>query len=223
MLATLGFLITATLLALFASMFDGIVKKMSKSLRLFGLAYFLIAIAFLMWGILSVSNANSLLPHSVLVGDALLFLASICSALVFTPKKWKILVGISSIIAAAVLLFVRAKYYFPVPYLRDGILFFNTQGHVVVLLSIILVVAWFPSCLKVARIITSKANLGHYYSLYVLAYALPVITAVLFVEARRKTIIIESFVCFGVSIILLLLSNIIILNNNSSKAQNAAK
>jgi hypothetical protein len=215
MLATLGFIITAILLILFAYTFDSLVKKDDKELRLFGLAYLLVAVAFLMWGLLSFSNASSTLPHSVLVGDALLFAASTCSALVFTPRKWRGLIAVGAVVVTIILLCVRAKYYYPVPSLHDGVLFFNTQRQVAVLLSTIVVVAWLPACMKVARIVTTKHGLQRYYSLYVSAYALTIITAALFIQARRRSVVIESFIGFAVSILLLLLSNVLAMNSHS--------
>src|SRR5665213_2587514 len=106
MLATLGFLTAAILLLLFAYTFDGLVKKDNKELRLFGLAYSLVAVAFLMWGLLSLSNTNIAFPHSVLIGDALLFVASICSVLISTPKKWRSIVVVSGTVIAIILLYV---------------------------------------------------------------------------------------------------------------------
>lgn len=220
MLATLGFIITAILLVLFAYTFDGLVKKSSKELRFFGLAYLLVAIAFLMWGLLSLSNSNATLPHSVLVGDGLLFAASTCSALVFTPKKWRSLLMVGAVFVTAVLLYVRAKYYYPTPNLKDGILFFNTQRYVAILLSAVVVVVWLPACMKVARVVTTKHGLQRSYSLYVSAYALTIITAVLFIQAKRRTVVIESFIGFAVSILLLLLSNLLAMNSRSVKVKN---
>lgn len=219
MLATLGFLITAILLILFALTFDNLVKKDNKELRTFGLGYAFVAVAFLVWGLLSLTSAtNTTLARSVIVGDALLFLASICVAVVLIPKKWKTAFYILGGILTVLLLVVRAKQYYPTPRLVDGILFFNTQRPVAILLSAIVVFAWLPACMKVARLVTAKSGLLQYYSFYVAAYAITIISASLFIQARRRTIVIESFVAFGVSILLLLISNLLVDNTKKVKA-----
>ena len=225
MLATLGFLITAILLIVFALTFDSLVKKDNKELRAFGFGYAFVAVAFLMWGLLSLTRAtDATFAKSVLVGDTFLFLASICVASVLVSKQWKTAFYISGTAITALLLIVRAKQYYPVPSLQDGILFFNTQRPVAILLSAIVVFAWLPACMKVARLLTAKSGLLQYYSLYVAAYAITIISAALFIQARRRTIIIQSFVAFGVSTLLLLVSNLLVKNSKKVKAEhNAAR
>lgn len=225
MLATLGFLITALLLILFALTFDRLVKKDNTELRVFGFGYAFVAVAFLMWGLLSVAGAaDGTFAKSVLVGDALLFLASICVASVLCTKRWRAIFYIVGAVLTAVFILVRAKQYYPVPSLQDGILFFNTQRPVAILLSAIVVFAWLPACMKVARLLTAKSGLLQYYSLYVAVYAITIISTALFIQAKRRTIVIESFVAFGVSILLLLVSNLLAENSKKVKAvQSAAR
>lgn len=224
MLATIGFLTAAVLLLLFAYTFYRLIKDSDKDLRAFGLAYFLIAAAFLMWGSLSLVNSTGALARSVLIGDALLLAASIFAASIFIPSKWKnpALAVLAAI--AVILLYARSKYYYPVPSLKQGILFFNTQRPIAVLLSAIVVIAWLPACMKAARIVTGRSGLQRYYSLFVSTYALTVIAAVLFIQARRRTVVIYAFIAFAVSILLLLVSNVLAQNNtNDAKANHAAE
>lgn len=223
MLATLGFLITGILLVLFVYTFDELVKKDDKELRLFGLAYLLVAAAFLIWGLLSLIKADAALPRSVLVGDTLLFAASLCAVLLLTPKKWRGVAVIAGAILAAALLCARAKYYYPRPSLRDGVLFFNTQHQVAVLLSAMVVFAWLPACMRAAREVSIRYGLQRYYTLYVSAYALTIIAAALFIQARRRTVVIESFLVFAITILLLLISNVLAINNRAVKVENGTQ
>lgn len=220
MLATAGFLITALLLVSFAYSFNNLIKDSNKELQPFALAYLLIAAAFLMWGLISLNTATTSLAHTVLIGDAMLLSASICAASIYI-SRWKKAFLAASGIVAVVLLYARDKHYYPKPSLHQGILYFNTQRPVAILLSVLLIVAWLPACMKVARIVTDKAGLQRYYSLYASTYALAVISAALFIEARRREIIIASFVAFAACIVLLLVSNV--LAQSDKRTKHAAK
>lgn len=225
MLATIGFLTAAVLLCLFAYTFYRLVKGSDTGLGAFGLAYSLIAAAFLMWGLLSLANSTGELARSVLVGDGLLLAASILSASVFMPPRWKKPALAVLTVAAIVLLYARSKYYYPVPSLKQSVLFFNTQRPVAVLLSAIVVIAWLPACMKAARIVTGRAGLQRYYPLFVSTYFLTIISAVLFIEARRRTIVIDAFIAFTASILLLLVSNVLAQSgtNNTKAGRHAAR
>lgn len=222
MLATIGFLTIAVLLILFAYTFnDLVVKDGEKELRPFALAYLLVALAFLMWGIVSMDSGTTLLSRTVGIGDALLLAASLCVASAYITRRKGMILGIAAV-AAAALLYVRINRYYPHPSLDNGVLFFNTQRPVAVILSAIIVIAWLPACMKVARIITAKAGLQRYYQLYVSTYALAIISAALFIEATRRSVIIASFTLFGVSVLLMLISNLLALNT-VRKVRHAAK
>lgn len=211
MLATIGFLAAALLLVLFSATFYSLVKTKHKSLRPFAWAYLLVAVACLMWAVLSLMAANYMtLGRSVLIGDDLLMVASVCAAWVVIPPKWQNYVIPAALVLAVVLVYVRGTYYYPTPSLQGGVLFFNTQHPVAVALSAMLLVAWLPASMKVARTLTNTAVLKRYYSLYVSLYAMTVISAALFIQAHRRRIIILSFVAFAACILLLLLSNVAI-------------
>jgi len=140
--------------------------------------------------------------------------------MVFTPKKWKVAVAVIVGVAFTVLVFLRAQYLYPIPSLSDGILFFKTQHNVSILLSSVVVIAWLPACMKVARVITTRADLSRFYPVFMSTYAVTVISAALFLQAQRRMVVITSFVIFAVTILLLLLSNLIVRNGiNESKAR----
>lgn len=223
MLASLGFLTAALLLLLFAYTFDNLIKKGDEDLKPFALAYTLVALAFLIWGLLVLTNAQAALPRSVLIGDGVLLTASICAAYTFMPAKRKNPFAIAAVIAAAALLYLRARYYYPAPVLKDGVLFFNTQRPVEILLSATVILAWLPACMKAAGMITGKGVLRRYYTLYVSTYAITIISAALFIQAKRRAVVIESFVGFSVSILLLLVSNLVAKNAKAVKVAHAAK
>lgn len=222
MLATIGFLTTALLLILFAYTFnDLVVKDGEKELRPFALAYLLVALAFVMWGIVSLDSETTLLPRTVGVGDALLLTASLCAASAYITRRKGVILGFGAALGAA-LLYVRINHYYPHPSLDNGVLFFNTQRPIAVILSAIIVIAWLPACMKAARIITAKAGLQRYYQLYVCTYALAIISAALFIEARRRNVVIASFTLFGASALLMLISNLLALST-VKKVRHAAK
>lgn len=210
MLATIGFLTAALLLILFAGTFYALVKTKHKTLRPFAWAYLLVALACLMWAVLSLLSANDMtLGRSVLIGDDLLMVASVCAAWVVIPPKWQNYVIPAALILAVVLVYIRGTYYYPQPSLQSGVLFFNTQHPVAVALSAVLLAAWLPASMKVARTLTNTVALRRFYALYVSLYALTVISAALFIQAHRRRIIILSFAAFAACILLLLLSNLV--------------
>lgn len=223
MLATIAFFTAAILLLLFAYTFNNLViKDGHKELRPFALAYLLVALAFLMWGIVSLNSETTLLPRTVIAGDTLLLAASLCAMSTYLTRYKGAVLGISVLVAAA-LMYIRIKRYYPHPFFDDGVLFFNVQRPIAVILSAIVVIAWLPACMKAARIITAKAGLQHYYQFYVSTYALAIISAVLFIEARRRNIVIASFTLFDVSVLLMLISNLLAQNTIIKKVRHATK
>lgn len=222
MLASFGFLLTAIVLFLFAFTFDKVVKKDDRNLRSFGFAYLLIGVAFLMWGFLGLANAQSSLAHSVLIGDVLIFAATTAALLILVPKKWQHIMVLSAATCTLIIMFIRIKYFYPDPFILNGILYFNIQHPIAILISVV-VLGWLPACMKAARIITDRKNLPHYYPFYLSAYIITIITAALFIQAQRRLVIIESFIAFGLSVLVLLLSNLTALSIKSVKVKHAGK
>ncbi len=222
MLGSLGFLLTALILFLFAYTFDRLVKKDDPTLRPFGFAYLLIGLAFLMWGFLSLANAQSSLAHSVLIGDVLIFAATTASLLILVPKHWQRIMVLAAAAVTLMVMYIRIKYYYPDPFFLNGILYFNIQHPIAILISVA-VVGWLPACMKAAQTVTTRKNLQRFYPIYLSAYALTIVTAALFIQAQRRVIIIESFIAFAASVVLLLLSHLLALNVKSVKVKHAGR
>ncbi|HEX3082135.1 MAG TPA: hypothetical protein VHQ86_02690, partial [Candidatus Saccharimonadia bacterium] len=90
MLATIGFIAAAVLLLIFGGMFIWLVRDSEEPMYNFGLAYIVVAIAFLMWGVLSLINGIGLLIASIVLGDGLLISASMAAVSIVIPHGLKI-------------------------------------------------------------------------------------------------------------------------------------
>lgn len=212
MLAILGFLTVASVLAVFAYSFNRLVGRIDPDLRLFGAAFGLVGAAFLFWGLVSLSGVESALPASVLLGEGLLVAATICMVNLHVPARHRSLTTIILAAGGLMLLALRITHYHPVPYMADGLLHFNIQHPVAIALSLLVIFGWLPACLRVARTVTYIHGLDRYRALYALLYVATAVSALLFIEAQRPSIIIASFSAFGAAILLLLLSNLLIHN-----------
>lgn len=210
MLATFGFLASGVILLLFGNFFRSTNKSKSAWATYFGAAYMLVGVAVLLWGVVCLLSATDYLVKSVIVGDALFLLASVLCLLVLSPVRLRNQVAWLGLLVSAGLLILRVRNYYPNPVIQDGVLFFNTQQPVAILLSIIIITIWLPTNIKVARLVTNKAHMVRYRSLYIAIYSMPVISAALFVQAHRRTVIIQAYSIFTLSALLMLASNFLL-------------
>jgi hypothetical protein len=210
MLAELGFLVTGVCFAAFAVTFwTFVLNKTKLELHQFSYAYFSLALALLTWGIAVSIGGDTLLKNSVLVGDLFLM----CGTLFMLD----ILLSVRNqlwLLAAAVLslwlLHIRAVSYPPHPEMHSGILLFNTQKPVAIVLSAIFLLVWLPANLKVAKLVTHKIKQDSISNLYSYIYIAATVSALIFIASRRTITVAISFAALGICFLMLLSSNLLV-------------
>jgi hypothetical protein len=210
MLAAFGFTITGVCFGVFAYTFSRLViDKTHLKLSHFSYAYYSLAFALLTWGFAAAFGGDDLLNKSVLVGDGFLLLGTLFMLDVWLDKKNRAWLWLAVLIAG-VLLYLRATHYSPTPFMRDGILIFNTQTAAALVLAGIFAIIWLPVNLKVAKLITHKAGLDNISSMYSAVYIAATIAALIFLAARRTITVLLSFAAIGICFVMLIRSNMLI-------------
>lgn len=212
-LATIGFTVTGIFFGIYAYTFYLLViKKLRSSLESFSYAYFSLSLAFLIWGGATFMGDQNILNISVIIGNALLLLGTI-----FLLNLWfennKSLRGITIIgcvILSLVFLWWRISYFYPQPTLLNGILLFNTQLPVAILLGLIFLLIWLPTSIKVGKIISRTLRIDSLSFIYSSIYVMATIAALIFIAARTIPMIVISFVGISLCFVMLLTSNIFI-------------
>lgn len=210
MLATLGFTITGLCFGIFAYTFDSlVVHKASLKLNTFSYGYYSLALAFLIWGVASAIGGNDLLKNAVIVGDGLLLIGTLFMLDVWLGKERRAWLGLAAAIAIA-LLYIRVNHYSPSPYMRGGILIFNTQAIVAIALGLIIALVWLPVNVRVAKLVTQKVGQSDIAFIYSAIYTTATIAALIFLVARRTIVVVLSFIAIGVCFAMLIKSNILV-------------
>lgn len=210
MLATLGFTITGLCFGIFAFTFNNLVVHKAKlKLSQFSYGYYSLALAFIIWGIASAIGGSTLLKHSVLVGDGLLLLGTLFMLDVWLGKKHRAWLGLAAVVSVA-LLYIRISHFTPSPYMRSGILIFNTQTAVAVVLGLIIALIWLPVNLRVAKLVTQKIGQGEIAFIYSAMYTAATVAALIFLVARRTIVVVLSFIAIGVCFAMLITSNMLV-------------
>ena len=209
-LATLGFTIAGILFLIYAFSFrKAATESLKEKLSVYSFAYVFLGIAFLFWGI--VTFIPSQLQNSVIIGDSLLLLGSVCLlSFIFAARqsaRWvAIVVGL---LASALFVWWRITYFFPAAVLQNGILIFNTQMPVAILLGLIFLAIWLPANLRAARLIGRELNDPAMTSIYLWIYIFSTIMAILFISVKTPTFVVVAFVMLGLCFVLLLYSNLV--------------
>lgn len=212
-LATIGFTITGIFFVIYAYTFYSLAgKKIQTILKSFSYAYFALAIAFLSWGVAAFIGEQNLLNLSVIGGNVLFLLSTIFLLDLYLSdnKNFRTagLIGVS--LLAIVFLWWRISYFPPRPILSDGILIFNTDFPVAVILSLIILLIWLPINIKVAKLVSQKIKAEGISFIYSSIYVMTTIAALLFISARTVPIIILSFTAITICFAMLIFSNIVI-------------
>jgi hypothetical protein len=211
MLATWGFISTGIFFAIFALTFRGIVLKYTPlRLNSFTYAYAALAAAFVLWGVAAAINDPGFLATSVLIGNGLILLGTICMIdLVLPPSRRT--AGLALAGATAVALFAaRAYAYVPEPVMRDGILIFQTQAPVAAVLGLLFLCVWLPVNIRVARQVTHAIKQDTISQIYSYMYMTATVAALVFLGSRRPTAVVLSFVAITICFALLIGSNILV-------------
>ena len=185
MLATLGFIITGVCFAAFAYTFKTkVIDKTKLPLHQFSYAYYCLALALITWGIAAAIGGETLLMNSVIIGNAFLLLGTLFMLEIWLGKEklnWLLVFGL----IGAVLMVLRFEYYPPAPYMQDGILIFNTQTAVALVLGAIFLLIWLPVNLRVAKLVTHAIRQDSIASIYSYIYIAATLSALIFIASRR--------------------------------------
>jgi len=211
-LATVGFFSAGLFFAVYAYTFHALtLKKIPGVLRNFAYAYFSLAAAFMLWGIACFIGTQSFLNLSLLIGNGLLLLSTFfLLSFYFADHKAKNVVRIGCVVLAALFLWWRMTYFPPEPMLVNGILIFNTQQPVAIVLSLIILLVWLPTNIKVARLVTEKIKSEGISFTYSSIYVIATLAALLFIAVKTIPMIIASFSAIVICFIILIASNVVI-------------
>jgi hypothetical protein len=212
MLASLGFISAAVLFGIFSWTFKSIViKKTGLKLDQFAYAFGFVGAAFLVWGLACAFGSVTAIQKSVIVGDELLLAATVLLIdLAFRSNRYRSAIVVGSSIGALGLIWLRTMHYFPQASLSGGILYFNTQRPVELLLSALIVLVWLPICLVVAGQVASRVTIDKISTLFATAYVAVLFIALIFIEAKRRSVIIATFLGLLICFALLLSTNFIV-------------
>jgi hypothetical protein len=209
MLAAIGFTLTGICFAVFAYTFYAfVVKKTKLKFHGFAVAYKLLALAFIVWGLASATADPNFLASSVIIGNGLIVLGTVAMLSVLPDKirLWAVGVGGFTLVA---LLFVRIMYYLPEPYMRDGILVFNTPAPVAAVLGAVFLLIWLPVNVYVSRQVAHAIHQDAMAPIYSWIYGAATLASLVFLSARRTVTIILSFTAIGVCFAMLVASNVL--------------
>ena len=210
-LAFFGFAIAGLVFAFYALVFFRLAgRQLPVFLRAYAFAYVGLALAFLVWSVAALTPEY--LPGAVLAGNALLLAAS-CSLLIvlFAGKPALQRISFFGGLALSLLfLWFRVQYYAPVPFMADGILIFNTQKPIAMILAAVFILIWLPANLVAARHVTARMATPGMSSVYSFVYAVTTVAAILFITFKTPRMVVASFATLLICFVLLLYSNFII-------------
>lgn len=210
-LAFIGFAVVGVVFAIYASTFYSLAgKRLPVFLRSYSFAYFSLALAFLIWAFASLNN--EFLKNSVIIGDSLLLLGSIflLNVLFNQNKNIKIFSIAVGIVLSLIFVWLRINYYQPMPFIENGILVFNTQTMIAVVLNLIFILIWLPANLVAAKKVTANISIEGMTYAYSFIYGVSTIAAILFITFKTIPMVIISFVTLGICFVMLLYSNYVI-------------
>lgn len=211
MLAFLGFGITSLLFIAHAYTFQRYSSPKSKvNLDSFAYAYCALGLAFLFWAVASLLGSPTALKEAVIMGNGLILLGTIFMINIWLKDSNRLAVLSIASLTACALLWYRISNLTPAPYLSEGILFFNSQNSVQIVLAAIFAGIWLPTNIKVARLVTSGLHDELLTKMYTQIYMAATFSAVIFLAAQRVITLVISFSAIGVCLALLIRSNILI-------------
>lgn len=211
MLAAAGFSVVGIFFGIFAYTFDSMVARRSHAkLGQFAYAYYSLALAFFVWGAASAVASHDVLQWSVIAGDGLLLLATFFLLDIVIGANYRRLWIAPAVLVSVALIYLRIKFYFPAPYMTEGVLVFNTQPLVATVLSLVFVLTWLPVNAWVARVVTHKSGLDSLMFSYLVIYSAATVGVVFFLFAHRPIIVVLSFLAIAVCFVMLIASNLLV-------------
>jgi len=212
-LATIGFTITGIFFGIYAYTFYSFAgKKVQSVLKSFSYAYYSLALAFLSWGIAAFIGDQNLLNLSVISGNILLLLSTIflLNIHLHQNENYRTVGLVGAFLLALLFLWWRVSYFPPQPILSNGILIFNTELPVAIVLGLIILLIWLPTNIKVGRLISQRVKVNGISFIYSSIYVMATFAALLFISARTIPVIILSFTGIAICFAMLIASNVVI-------------
>lgn len=212
MLAVVGFVVTGILFAVFALTVKQLTFKGRESeFNHYSIAYWLLAIAFLGYGLASTTGTGSVLNIAVIFGNIILLAATLFILNILlrgekTRKTWLIVAAVLSV----AMVVLRVTKYYPTPVIDESMLFFNSPRFVSFALSSIFLLIWLPVNLRISRLVLAGAKIRQLDNIYPLAYAAATISAVIFLLSKKPHALILSFTAISLSFVMLITANIFI-------------
>ena len=211
MLAEVGFLVAAACFGIFAYTFDIYVIRPTKIHRHdFSYAYYCLALALLTWGIAVAAGGADVLKTAVLIGDLFIFLGTVFMLHVLSSGSKKLLWLAGAIFL--LLLYIRANHYVPAPYIKNGILVFNSQRPVTIALGLIFAFIWLPANLKVAKAVSYKLKGTNLSNLFTAIYFFSALAAIVFVASKNTKTLAVAFTILCLCFIMLIASNVLVMS-----------
>jgi hypothetical protein len=207
MLATVGFGVSSVLFFIFAMSVELLsTKKSQKILRIYAQAYMFVSYAFIFWALASAVNSSRLLAFSVVVGDILLAAATflMLNVLLANNANKKSILYVSALVLAS-LLIVRVVYFYPEPYMTNGVLFFNSQRFVSFTIAFTFLFIWFPVNLQISDLLTYRAQ--QLKTAYTYLFTAATLSAVIFLLAKAPLTVVMSFTAISISFLMLIISS----------------
>jgi hypothetical protein len=207
MLATIGFGVSSILFFIFAMSVELLsTKKSQKILRIYAQAYMFVSYAFIFWALASAVNSSRLLAFSVVVGDILLAAATflMLNILLANKANKKSILYVSALVLAS-LLIVRVVYFYPEPYMTNGVLFFNSQRFVSFTIAFTFLFIWFPVNLQISDLLTYRAQ--QLKTAYTYLFTAATLSAVIFLLAKAPLTVVMSFTAISISFLMLIISS----------------
>lgn len=194
MLGIIGFTAAALVFGLYAYSLRAVQTKDSKlRMRSFRWAYYLLALACWVWALGIASGLDGVLVASVIFGNVAILAATIALVDAVTNAKYRI--KAVTALAAAAVLFVGARLLFlmPEPFIINGILVFNSQPVVSVVLGVLFIGVWLPVNLYVSKRITANQGVLPLQSISAIAFITATLGVIVFLAAHRPATLVLSF------------------------------
>lgn len=208
MIGLIGFIIAAAAITSFVWSNQKVYTTVEPTrLKLFNVAFGLIAIAMLFWATIVAANDAAITQRFMVASDCLIGLGSLCMFLVIF-RQFSALV--LSLLGGVLAVFVSYRAYVQVPtaYVHNGLLYFNLQGSSRLLIIGLFAIIWLPAMMLVANDVANHpAFHGKRLSLQMYFVFLVALLA-LFAKARRPGAIIGLFAMIVLVFVVLTVLNL---------------
>lgn len=195
MLATIGFFIAAIIFIVYGyTLYKLKNKNFKDNITLFTLAYILLGVACVTWALGAIIGTDSSLKTCVFMGNISVIAATIVIINSVWGNKYRVLLNTLLVVISACLLVLRNLLIPPEPFMKDGVLVFNTQTIVLLAFAIIFIGIWMPINLRVSRQITKNIRLLPMQAIGEIAFVLASFGVVGFIAAQKPLTVALSFI-----------------------------